>query len=250
MNDSILPQDDVKDVLLLSTATNDENGINKIVNRSSDSVSGDVFIGDVSQSYTHSPPIAGLCLGVSSASSGLAQPGLGLNPASPRKALGRRKRCRSATSSHPGRSMGISLAVCAVVSLSTPCEVSHDATASSLSVYSSELITVSRLNEISSGSSPDVPAQAAFLLLPLMLNATIGDVSQSYAHSPPIAGLCLGVSSASSKLAQPGLGLDPASPVKALGKRRHCRSATSSHPGRSMGISLAECAVIFTVYTL
>ena len=97
--------------------------------------------------------------------------------------------------------------------------MSRDATASSLSVYSGELITVSRLHETSSGSSPVVPAPAAFLLLPLMLNTTIGGVSQSYTHSPPIAGLCLGVSSASSKLAQSGLGLNPASPRKALGKK-------------------------------
>ena len=54
--------------------------------------------------------------------------------------------------------------------------------------------------------------------VPMLSTATIGDVSQSYTHSPPIAGLCLGVSSASSKLAQPGLGLNPASPRKALGK--------------------------------
>ena len=80
--------------------------------------------------------------------------------------------------------------------------MSRDAAASSLSVYSGDLITVSRLNETSSGSSPVIPAPAAFLLLPLMLNATIGGVLQSYTRSPPVAGLCLGVSSASSTLAQ------------------------------------------------
>ena len=44
--------------------------------------------------------------------------------------------------------------------------MSRDATASSLSVCSGELITVSRLNETPSGSSPDVPAQAACSVTP------------------------------------------------------------------------------------
>ena len=160
---------DEKNVLMLSPATNDcEDGINKIVNRFSDSVSGDVStashddVGVVSgRNDNHTQPIAGLCLGVTSASSSLAQPGLGLNPAPPRKALGKRKHSQSATSSLPGRSMGISLAECAEVSLSTPCKVSRGVTASSLSVCSDELISVSRLNETPGGSSPDVPAQAA-----------------------------------------------------------------------------------------
>ena len=120
------------------------------------------------RSYAHSLPSTGLCLGVSSASSSLAQPGLGVNPALPRKALRKRTHSQSTTSSHPDRSMGFSLAECAEVSLSapSPCEVSREATAPPLSVCSGELITVCRLNEARGESSQNVPAQAAFSVTP------------------------------------------------------------------------------------
>ena len=145
---------------------------NKIVDRSSGSVSGDVStatpdVVDVmfkGQGYSRAQPNAGLCLSISSASSSLAQPGMGVNPASPRKSLGKRKHTQSSASSGPGGFKRASLTESDGVSLPTHCTVSKgDAPAMSLFVSDSGELNfpVSRHNEALYGSCPDLPAMAA-----------------------------------------------------------------------------------------